>query len=236
MRIGGLVRHRTLKASFANAFGNGVKGFGRRLAKSFGGRVAVDGVDIHTFGADALEGFYPRSNIFLHAVVKRLSVELAREEHGLDLQLTLKLAEGLDQFFDHVTLDGSVYDLDEIFRDGVEFEDVVVDAQEGFSDGGSVAESRIAQNAHLRFGEVVVAQSERIVNDFWEIWVHRRFAISRKGDDVRAFAGALHLLESRFELFGHHLSGWQSRFRAAVDVVTTFAVDAIEGTEFPIGG
>ena len=117
------------KAKGTDAVGNGVEGGRGGFGKGGDGCFAVDGVDHHFLGSDEAEGFEPRLDEVVGGVgdVVRVGVG-AREEHGLDDDVAMEVLEPLDDGIDVVGGVGAVNDVDEVGVDGVELQNVVIDA------------------------------------------------------------------------------------------------------------
>ena len=87
----------------------------------------------------------------------------------------------------------------------------------------------------FRFGEIGIAQRDRILDNPREIRVHGGFAVARKGDHIGTAPVALHAFEGGFQLLRHCSSGGVRRTRAVVAVEAAFAIDAIKCAVFSIG-
>ena len=196
---------------------------------------AVDGVDIDLFGLNAAKGFEPRQEVAFGGVVKSFPFKFARQKDGLYLHLSVESAQRLNELLNIVRADRSIDDPDKFGIDGVEFENVVVHTHQSFPHSRAMAESGIAQHTHFGQRKIAVAQGEGVVDDGRKIGMQRRFTIAGKSDDVKRFSCAVHLSEGFGQSIGHLLPRRDGRLRASVGVETTFAVDAIESAEFPIG-
>ena len=60
------------------------------------------------------------------------------------------------------------------------------------------------------------------------------FAIAGESDDIETLAGAMHFLESGFEIGRHLLDGRQSGGTDPLGVISGFAIEAIERAYFAI--
>ena len=93
--VGGLVRGRAVDAKRADPFCDRVERLGRRLAQAGGRRVTGYGVDGHATRPNAPESVKPGHDIGVTGVVDIMSLPRAREEEGLDDDMTTKRGEDL---------------------------------------------------------------------------------------------------------------------------------------------
>lgn len=131
---------------------------------------------------------------------------------------------------------GAVDTADVIDVDGVEFENVVVEAFEGFEDGGTANEGGIAQHADFGIGEIFVTQGDDVVHYFWKLWMGCGFAVAGKSEYVGVWPVLLHEDQTCFEGGVHFFTGGQAMMGVVVLVVSALAVDAIEGAVLAVVG
>ena len=219
-----------------DALGDAVQFFGCGFAEVVVGRFAVDGVYHDLAGRNAFQGFEPRAHVFLARIVHTHAAACALHKQGLDDDVAVVGLQGLDDLIHIVLARGCIDALDVVGIYGVEFQDIVVHAQEGFAHLGAVGQGGVAQHADFRCGTQCIAQGDGVVDDAREVGVGRRFAVACKGEDVGHLAFVLHLAQAFLEGRAHHFARGPWVMRTAVGVESTFAVDAVEGTHLAIIG
>ena len=118
----------------------------------------------------------------------------------------------------------------------IEFQNVVVYSSQCFVHSGLVTIGGITQHANFGIGKIVIAQGDGVVDDAGEVGVHSGFSVSSKGDDVGAAAFLLHRLQFLLKDFGNLFASGDAQFGFGVTIETAFAINAIEGAKFSIGG
>ena len=119
--------------------------------------------------------------------------------------------------------------------DGVEFLYVVVYKHQGVVNGLTVDHGGVAQYGDLRLGTILVAQADGVADDLSKVGVAGGLAVAGKGQHVGQLAIGYHLFQFDFEFGSHFFSSRQGQGGTVVFVETTFAIDAVEGTDLAVG-
>ena len=195
-----LIRCLAGNANGDDAVADGVELLVGGFFESVGRCLAVDCIYHHLLRSYLSHCLKPWPNVFLSGVVHAFAIVCALHKHGLDDELAVERLHCLDDS-SHVVLGiGSVH-LIYIYRvDGVEFEDVVVNINEGIAHFGTMDECGVAQHRHLRLREILVAQSDDIPHDGGKLGVGGWFAVTRKGEHVGRRTICLHILHPLLRL------------------------------------
>ena len=206
-------------------FGN----FFERLA----GGVAVERVDHHLPRTDFVDQLQPRRDLLFGGVVDGLAIARSPQEHRLQDHLPLEAFHLLDDAPDGVgRVLRVVHPPHRLVERRVEFEDVVVHAQQGLADAVAVDLRGVGEHRDFRRGAQRVAQGQRVADDGFEFGVQGRFAVAGEGDDIGRGAVGHHLPQGGFELGADLFAGVETARSGVFGVPAAFAVDAVERAEF----
>lgn len=206
------------------------------LQQPCGWRGAVDGVDHDALRLDAAERLEPGSHVGLGGVVHRMALPGALHEERLHNDVPLEGFERGDDLLHVVAPRGTVDAGYVVGAHGVEFLYVVVDQHQCVVHGGTCGHGGVAQHAHFGLGEIAVAQRHGVGYDAGKVGVCRGLAVAGKGQHVGGGTVGLHLLQPCLKRCGHLLPRGAKLGGAMVGVEAAFAVQAVEGAKFAVGG
>ena len=200
---------------------------------SVGQGVAVERVDHHLLRADFGDEPEPGRDFLFGGVVDGLSAALPAQEHRLQNHAPV---EAFHRFDDAPHRVGRalrvVHPPHRRVERRIEFEDVVVHAQQGAADAVAVDLRGVGEHRDLRRGAQRVAQGDRVADDGFEIGVHGRFAVAGEGDHVGRRGVGRHAPQGGFELRAHVLAAVEASSARVLGIPAALAVDAVERAEF----
>ena len=206
--------------------------FGDFFERRAGG-VAVERVDHHLLRADFGDEPEPGRDFLFGGVVDGLSAALPAQEHRLQNHAAV---EAFHRFDDAPHRVGRalrvVHPPHRRVERRIEFEDVVVHAQQGAADAVAVDLRGVGEHRDLRRGAQRVAQGDRVADDGFEIGVHGRFAVAGEGDHVGRRGVGHHAPQGGFELRAHVLAAVEASSARVLGIPAALAVDAVERAEF----
>ena len=113
-----------------NAVADGIKLFATGFLKTVGRCFAIDGIDHNLLGINLFDDIKPRGDILFAGIVDALALILATHEHGLNDDVAIEGLHAVDDGLNVVVAVGTVYLIDVLRIDGIEFQDIVVNQHE----------------------------------------------------------------------------------------------------------
>ena len=215
-----------------DALGDGLQFLFGDLFERRAGGVAVERVDHHLPRADFGDEPEPGRDLLFGGVVDGLPAALPAQEHRLQDHAAV---EAFHRFDDAPHRIGRVLRVvhppHRRVECRVEFEDVVVHAQQGAADAVAVDLRGVGEHRDLCRGAQRVAQGDRVADDGFELGVHGRLAVAGEGDHVGRGSVGHHAPQGGFELRAHVLSGVEAASARVFGIPAAFAVDAVERAE-----
>ena len=102
-------------------------------------------------------------------------------------------------------------------------------------DSGTQDLRGVGEDADACLWEIVVAQTDGVIDDLREVGVQGGFAVACKGEDIGRGSFCLHELKACLECVGDFLGRRHAEVGAVPGVEAAFAIDAVEGTDFSVG-
>ena len=123
-----------------------------------------------------------------------------------------------------------------IYRvDGIQFQDIIVHTHQGIMDSLTVNHRRVTEHRDLGIGEILVAQTQRIIDNLRKLRIDRWFTIACESQHIRRRSVGQHILQFSLECLGHLLTTRHWFGGTMISVETTFTIDAVKRAHFAIG-